>query len=46
MPEARIAGGRLVNSALAPSHSVLADPEGNEACVGAAGWTDRERADR
>jgi 4a-hydroxytetrahydrobiopterin dehydratase len=43
--EARIAaaiaaGGRLVNDAYAPSHWVLADPEGNEACVGAAGWTE------
>ncbi|AXI77106.1 VOC family protein [Peterkaempfera bronchialis] len=42
--EARIAaavaaGGRLVTDAHAPSHWVLADPEGNEACVGAAGWT-------
>lgn len=41
--EARIAaavaaGGRLVSDAYAPSHWVLADPEGNEACVGAAGW--------
>ncbi|WP_369241520.1 VOC family protein [Streptomyces sp. R21] len=43
--EARIAaalavGGRLVTDAHAPSHWVLADPEGNEACVGAAGWTE------
>ncbi|MEU1458542.1 VOC family protein [Streptomyces avermitilis] len=42
--EARIAaalaaGGRLVNDADAPSNWVLADPEGNEACVGVAGWT-------
>jgi 4a-hydroxytetrahydrobiopterin dehydratase len=42
--EARIAaaiavGGRLVSDAHAPSHWVLADPEGNEACVGVAGWT-------
>ncbi|MFG2892302.1 VOC family protein [Streptomyces sp. NPDC048248] len=42
--EARIAaalaaGGRLVNDADAPSNRVLADPEGNEACVGVAGWT-------
>ncbi|MFH9087876.1 VOC family protein [Streptomyces sp. NPDC017676] len=41
--EARIAaavaaGGRLVSDAHAPSHWVLADPEGNEACVGTAGW--------
>ncbi|MFF0191258.1 VOC family protein [Streptomyces sp. NPDC005244] len=40
--EARIAaplavGGRLVNDADAPSNRVLADPEGNEACVGVAG---------
>ncbi|MER6952049.1 VOC family protein [Nonomuraea sp. NPDC000554] len=45
--EARIAaaiaaGGRLVSDAYAPSHWVLADPEGNEACVGAAGWTGPE----
>ncbi|WP_245171080.1 VOC family protein [Streptomyces decoyicus] len=33
------AGGRLVNDADAPSHWVLADAEGNEACVGVAGWT-------
>jgi 4a-hydroxytetrahydrobiopterin dehydratase len=31
------AGGRLVSDAYAPSHWVLADPEGNEACVGVAG---------
>ncbi|MCC9309005.1 hypothetical protein LN042_18260 [Kitasatospora sp. RB6PN24] len=31
------AGGRLVTDAHAPSHWVLADPEGNEACVGTAG---------
>ncbi|MCN9244691.1 4a-hydroxytetrahydrobiopterin dehydratase [Streptomyces sp. RY43-2] len=42
--EARIAdavaaGGRLVDDAHAPGHWVLADPEGNEACVGTAGWT-------
>jgi 4a-hydroxytetrahydrobiopterin dehydratase len=42
--EARIAaalaaGGRLVNDADAPSNWVLADPEGNEACIGVAGWT-------
>ncbi|OKI30676.1 VOC family protein [Streptomyces sp. CB03911] len=40
--EARVAaaiaaGGRLVSDAEAPSNYVLADPEGNEACVGAAG---------
>ncbi|MFD8015701.1 VOC family protein [Streptomyces sp. NPDC058955] len=40
--EARIAaalaaGGRIVNDADAPSNVVLADPEGNEACVGVAG---------
>ncbi|MFJ9868833.1 VOC family protein [Streptomyces sp. NPDC101165] len=40
--EARVAaalaaGGRLVNDADAPSNWVLADPEGNEACVGVAG---------
>ncbi|MEU3610255.1 VOC family protein [Streptomyces sp. NPDC035033] len=40
--EARIAaalaaGGRIVNGADAPSNWVLADPEGNEACVGVAG---------
>ncbi|MCX5263284.1 VOC family protein [Streptomyces sp. NBC_00199] len=33
------AGGRLVDDADAPSNRVLADPEGNEACVGVAGWT-------
>lgn len=41
--EARIAaaiaaGGRLVNDDQAPGHWVLADQEGNEACVGVAGW--------
>ncbi|MFE2916900.1 VOC family protein [Kitasatospora indigofera] len=40
--EARVAaaiaaGGRLVSDADAPANYVLADPEGNEACVGAAG---------
>jgi 4a-hydroxytetrahydrobiopterin dehydratase len=40
--EARIAaalaaGGRLVSDADAPDNWVLADPEGNEACVGVAG---------
>ncbi|MEU2224976.1 VOC family protein [Streptomyces sp. NPDC018347] len=49
--EARIAaavaaGGRLVSDAHAPSHWVLADPEGNEACVGTAGWTGPEPARR
>ncbi|SCG72475.1 VOC family protein [Micromonospora coxensis] len=33
------AGGRLVTDAYAPSYWVLADAEGNEACVGAAGGT-------
>ncbi|THA32185.1 Pterin-4-alpha-carbinolamine dehydratase [Streptomyces sp. A1277] len=42
LAEARIAaalaaGGRLVSDADAPSNWVLADPEGNEACVGVAG---------
>ncbi|ETK33138.1 VOC family protein [Microbispora sp. ATCC PTA-5024] len=36
------AGGRLVSDAYAPSHWVLADPEGNEACVGAAGWIEND----
>ncbi|MEW1890749.1 VOC family protein [Streptomyces sp. NPDC085659] len=40
--EARIAaalaaGGRLLNDADAPHNWVLADPEGNEACIGVAG---------
>ncbi|MFJ9522481.1 VOC family protein [Kitasatospora sp. NPDC101801] len=44
--EARIAaalaaGGRLVSDADASSNWVLADPEGNEACVGAAGPPDQ-----
>ncbi|MEU6577621.1 VOC family protein [Streptomyces sp. NPDC046805] len=48
--EARIAaavaeGGRVVTDAHAPSHWVLADPEGNEACVGAAGWIGPEPTD-
>lgn len=34
------AGGRLVTEEFAPSWWVLADPEGNEACV--ATWMDRE----
>ncbi|MFI6765109.1 VOC family protein [Streptomyces sp. NPDC050355] len=38
MAAALAAGGRLVNDADAPSNWVLADPEGNEACVGVAGW--------
>ncbi|WP_431683098.1 VOC family protein [Kitasatospora sp. KL5] len=47
LAEARIAaavaaGGRLVDDSNAPSHWVLSDPEGNEACVGAAGWTGPE----
>lgn len=47
--EARIAaaiaaGGRLVTAEHAPSFWVLADPEGNEACVGTAGWTGPEPA--
>ncbi|MGW5365755.1 VOC family protein [Actinopolymorpha pittospori] len=36
------AGGRLVTDEHAPGHWVLADPEGNEACVGTAGWTGPE----
>ncbi|MFG3118939.1 VOC family protein [Streptomyces sp. NPDC048197] len=49
--EARIAaaiaaGGRLLSDAHAPSHWVLADPEGNEACIGTAGWTGPEPARR
>ncbi|MEJ8670307.1 VOC family protein [Streptomyces sp. MS1.AVA.1] len=31
------AGGRLVDDTHAPSLWILADPEGNEACVGVAG---------
>ncbi|PYC64858.1 Pterin-4-alpha-carbinolamine dehydratase [Streptomyces tateyamensis] len=31
------AGGKLVSDEYAPGHWVLADPEGNEACVGVAG---------
>lgn len=47
--EARIAaaiaaGGRLVSDAYAPSHWVVADAEGNEACVGTCGWTGPEPA--
>jgi len=47
--EARIAaaiaaGGRLVTDEHAPSHWVLADAEGNEACVGTCGWTGAEPA--
>ncbi|MDH6118491.1 4a-hydroxytetrahydrobiopterin dehydratase [Kitasatospora sp. GAS204A] len=47
--EARIAaaiaaGGRLVSAESAPSFWVLADPEGNEACVGTCGWTGPEPA--
>lgn len=33
------AGGRLVTDANAPYGWVLADAEGNEACVATAGWT-------
>ena len=40
--DAIAAGGRLVSDAHAPGHWVLADPEGNEACVGTAGWTGPE----
>jgi 4a-hydroxytetrahydrobiopterin dehydratase len=45
LAEARVAsvlaaGGRLVTDKYAPSWWVLADPEGNEACV--ATWMDRE----
>lgn len=39
MAAALAAGGRMVSDADAPSNWVLADPEGNEACVGVAGWT-------
>ncbi|MEU2628480.1 VOC family protein [Kitasatospora sp. NPDC007106] len=51
LAEARIAaaiaaGGRLVNDEFAPAHWVLADPEGNEACVGAAGGPDPAPAGR
>lgn len=35
------AGGRIVSDADAPSHWVLADPEGNEACVGTCGHPDQ-----
>ncbi|GAA2152934.1 VOC family protein [Kitasatospora kazusensis] len=49
--EARVAaaiaaGGRLVTDEFAPSHWVLADPEGNEACVGTCGWTGPEPTGR
>jgi 4a-hydroxytetrahydrobiopterin dehydratase len=45
--EARVAaaiaaGGRLVTDEFAPSHWVVADAEGNEACVGTCGWTGPE----
>ncbi|MCC5474594.1 VOC family protein [Streptomyces sp. NPDC059680] len=40
------AGGRLVTDAHAPSHWVLAGPDGNEACVGTADWTGPEPARR
>ncbi|WP_346121713.1 VOC family protein [Micromonospora coerulea] len=41
--EARVAaavaaGGRLLTDEYAPAYWVLADAEGNEACVGTAGW--------
>jgi 4a-hydroxytetrahydrobiopterin dehydratase len=38
------AGGRLANDSFAPSYWVLADPEGNEACV--CTWTDRDEPER
>jgi len=38
------AGGRLVDDSYAPSYWVLADPEGNEACV--CTWTDRDEPER
>jgi 4a-hydroxytetrahydrobiopterin dehydratase len=38
------AGGRLVDDSFAPSYWVMADPEGNEACV--CTWTDREEPER
>lgn len=46
--EARIAaaiaaGGHLVTDEFAPSHWVLADAEGNEACVGTCGWIGPEQ---
>ncbi|WP_319463680.1 VOC family protein [Micromonospora sp. RTP1Z1] len=45
--EARVAaavaaGGRLLTDEHAPAFWVLADAEGNEACVGTAGWTGPE----
>ncbi|SCG72953.1 VOC family protein [Micromonospora inositola] len=45
--EARVAaavaaGGRLLTDEYAPTYWVLADAEGNEACVGTAGWTGPE----
>ncbi|MEV7176135.1 VOC family protein [Kitasatospora sp. NPDC093679] len=51
LAEARVAaalaaGGRLVNDEAAPALWVLADPEGNEACVGAAGPPDPVPAGR
>jgi 4a-hydroxytetrahydrobiopterin dehydratase len=38
------AGGRLANDSFAPSYWVLADAEGNEACV--CTWTDRDEPER
>ena len=38
------AGGRLVDDSFAPSYWVMADPEGNEACV--CTWTDRNEPER
>jgi 4a-hydroxytetrahydrobiopterin dehydratase len=38
------AGGRLVDDSFAPSFWVLADAEGNEACV--CTWTDRDERDQ
>ena len=38
------AGGRLVDDSFAPSYWVMADPEGNEACV--CTWTDRDEPER
>jgi hypothetical protein len=37
-----LAGGRLLTDEYAPAYWVLADAEGNEACVGTAGWTGPE----
>jgi 4a-hydroxytetrahydrobiopterin dehydratase len=38
------AGGRLADDSFAPSYWVMADPEGNEACV--CTWTDRNEPER